>query len=189
MLMNTDQNHGGHQSTRRSNVWVLSPLRYDLNPMIPNLELMAKAIQLSHESMNSGNGGPFAALVVKDGQIISEGTNCVTAWNDPTAHAEIVAIRRACTKLETFQLTGCEIYSTCEPCPMCLGAIYWARPNALYFAAEREDAALAGFDDRFIYEQLPLPFHQRRLPTVQTMREEAARVLKEWIAKPDKKEY
>src|SRR5205807_6788722 len=122
----------------RNNVWVLSPLRYDLNPMIPNLELMAKAIQLSNESMNSGKGGPFAALVVKDGQIISEGTNCVTAWNDPTAHAEVVAIRRACSKLETFQLTGCEIYSTCEPCPMCLGAIYWARPNALYFAAERD---------------------------------------------------
>jgi guanine deaminase len=157
--------------------------------MTPNLELMAKAIQLSRESMNSGNGGPFAALVVKDGQIISEGTNSVTAWNDPTAHAEIVAIRRACTKLETFQLTGCEIYSTCEPCPMCLGAIYWARPNALYFAAERGDAALAGFDDRFIYEQLVIPIQQRRLPTVQTMRDEAARVLKEWIAKPDKKEY
>ncbi len=157
--------------------------------MTPNLELMARAIQLSREGMNSGNGGPFAALVVKDGQIISHGTNSVTTWNDPTAHAEIVAIRRACTELKSFQLTGCEIYSTCEPCPMCLGAIYWARPNALYFAAEREDAALAGFDDRFIYEQLTLSFQQRQLPTVQAMRDEAALVLKDWIAKPDKKAY
>lgn len=157
--------------------------------MTPNLELMARAIQLSSESMNSGNGGPFAALVVKDGQIISQGTNSVTTWNDPTAHAEIVAIRRACTELKSFQLTGCEIYSTCEPCPMCLGAIYWARLNALYFAAEREDAALAGFDDRFIYEQLTLSFQQRQLPTVQAMRDEAALVLKDWIAKPDKKAY
>lgn len=173
----------------RGNVWVLFPLGYDLNPMTPNLELMAKAIQRSRENMNSGNGGPFAALVVKDGEIISEGANSVTAWNDPTAHAEIVAIRRACTTLKSFQLTGCEIYSSCEPCPMCLGAIYWARPNALYFAAERGDAALAGFDDSFIYEQIVVPFQKRRLPTAQAMREEAARVLKEWIAKPDKKEY
>jgi guanine deaminase len=157
--------------------------------MIPKPELMAKAIQLSHESINSLNGGPFAALVVKDGEIISEGTNSVTAWNDPTAHAEIVAIRRACTKLQTFQLTGCDIYSTCEPCPMCLGAIYWARPRALYFAAGRTDAAQAGFDDRFIYEQLSLPLHDRRIPTVQTMRGEAVRVLQEWIANPDKREY
>jgi tRNA(Arg) A34 adenosine deaminase TadA len=168
---------------------VLLVPRYDLNPMTPNLELMAKAIQLSQESMNSLGGGPFAAIIVKDGEIISEGTNSVTAWNDPTAHAEIVAIRRACTKLQTFQLTGCDIYSTCEPCPMCLGAIYWARPRALYFAAERSDAAQAGFDDRFIYEQLALPLQKRNLPTVQTMREEAARVLKEWISKPDKREY
>jgi tRNA(Arg) A34 adenosine deaminase TadA len=164
-------------------------LRYHFKLMIPKPELMAKAIQLSHENINSLNGGPFAALVVKDGEIISEGTNSVTAWNDPTAHAEIVAIRRACEKLQTFQLTGCDIYSTCEPCPMCLGAIYWARPRALYFAAERTDAAQAGFDDRFIYEQLSLPIHQRKLPTVQAMREEAVRVLQEWRAKPDKREY
>lgn len=160
----------------------MANMRYDFNSMILKPELMAKAIQLSHESMKSLNGGPFAALVVKDGEIISEGTNSVTAWNDPTAHAEIVAIRRACTKLGAFQLTGCDIYSTCEPCPMCLGAIYWSRPRALYFAAERSDAAQAGFDDRFIYEQLSLPLHERRLPTVQAMREEAVRVLQEWIA-------
>lgn len=173
----------------RGNVLVLLVLRYDLNPMTPDLKLMAKAIQLSRESMNSLHGGPFAAIIVKDGEIISEGTNSVTAWNDPTAHAEIVAIRRACTKLHTFQLTGCDIYSTCEPCPMCLGAIYWARPRALYFAAERSDAAQAGFDDRFIYEQLVLPHPERSLPTIQTMREEAARVLQEWVLKPDKGEY
>ena len=150
---------------------------------------MAKAIQLSRESMNSLHGGPFAAIIVKDSEIVSEGTNSVTAWNDPTAHAEIVAIRRACTKLQSFQLAGCEIYSTCEPCPMCLGAIYWARPQAVYFAAGRADAAEAGFDDRFIYEQLALPLPGRSLPTIQTMREEAARVLKEWVSKPDKQEY
>ena len=150
---------------------------------------MAKAIQLSRESMNSLHGGPFAAIIVQDSEIISEGTNSVTAWNDPTAHAEIVAIRRACTKLQSFQLAGCEIYSTCEPCPMCLGAIYWARPQAVYFAAGRADAAEAGFDDRFIYEQLALPLPGRSLPTIQTMREEAARVLKEWVSKPDKQEY
>jgi tRNA(Arg) A34 adenosine deaminase TadA len=164
-------------------------LRYDLSPMTPTPEFMAKAIQLSRESMNSLQGGPFAAIIVKDGEIISEGMNSVTAWNDPTAHAEIVAIRRACTKLKTFQLTGCDIYSTCEPCPMCLGAIYWARPRALYFAAERNDAAQAGFDDRLIYEQLVIPHPKRSLPTVQVMREEAARVLQEWVSKPDKQEY
>src|SRR5258708_5543203 len=157
--------------------------------MTPTPELMVKAIQLSRESMNSLQGGPFAAIIVKDGEIISEGTNSVTAWNDPTAHAEIVAIRRACTKLQTFQLTGCDIYSTCEPCPMCLGAIYWARPRALYFAAERSDAAQAGFDDRFIYEQLAIALQERSLPTIQTMREEAVRVLKEWISKHDRREY
>jgi guanine deaminase len=178
-----------HPCESGGKVLVSALLRYDLNPMVPNLELMSRAIQLSHESMNSLHGGPFAAIIVKDGEIISEGTNSVTAWNDPTAHAEVVAIRRACTKLQTFQLTGCDIYSTCEPCPMCLGAIYWARPRALYFAAERTDAAQAGFDDRFIYEQLALPLHERRLPTVQTMREEAALVLKEWVSKPGKQEY
>jgi tRNA(Arg) A34 adenosine deaminase TadA len=178
-----------HPCESGDKVLVSALLRYDLNPMIPNLELMSRAIQLSHESMNSLHGGPFAAIIVKDGEIISEGTNSVTAWNDPTAHAEVVAIRRACTKLQTFQLTGCDIYSTCEPCAMCLGAIYWARPRALYFAAERTDAAQAGFDDRFIYEQLALPLHERRLPTVQTMREEAALVLKEWASKPGKQEY
>lgn len=150
---------------------------------------MARAIELSRESMNSLNGGPFAALVVRDNNIISSGTNCVTLWNDPTAHAEIVAIRRACSTLKTFQLFDCEIYSSCEPCPMCLGAIYWARPRAVYFAAERADAAQAGFDDAFIYDELPVPPHQRRIPMTQMMRNQAAQVLAGWKAKLDKKEY
>ena len=157
--------------------------------MIPNLELMAKAIQLSNESMNSGKGGPFAALVVKDGQIISEGTNCVTAWNDPTAHAEVVAIRRACTKLETFQLTGCEIYSTCEPCPMCLGAIYWARPARVFYAGAAADAAAAGFDDAFIYDELKRPPQSRRIPMIQLMREESLAVFEAWNQQPNKTAY
>ena len=150
---------------------------------------MSRVIELSRESMNSMNGGPFAALVVQGTKIISEGTNSVTLWNDPTAHAEVVAIRRACTALKTFQLTGCDIYSSCEPCPMCLGAIYWARPRAVFFAGDRTDAAKAGFDDAFIYDELLVPPQKRSIPMVQMMREKAARVLAEWKAKPDKTRY
>ncbi|HEY6350733.1 MAG TPA: nucleoside deaminase [Candidatus Angelobacter sp.] len=151
--------------------------------------LMSRVIELSRKSMNSLNGGPFAALVVRGAEVISEGTNSVTLWNDPTAHAEIVAIRRACEVLKTFQLSECDIYSSCEPCPMCLGAIYWARPRAVYFAGDRSDAAQAGFDDAFIYDQLPVPPHERNIPMVQTMREQAAKVLAEWKTKPDKTRY
>ena len=154
-----------------------------------NEKFMLRAIELSRESMNSLNGGPFAALVVRGDAIISEGTNSVTLWNDPTAHAEIVAIRRACTALKTFQLSECDIYSSCEPCPMCLGAIYWARPRAVYFAGERTDAAKAGFDDAFIYDELLIAPPERRIPMVQMMREQAAKVLAEWNAKPDKIRY
>lgn len=150
---------------------------------------MSRVIELSRENMNSLNGGPFAALIVRGAEIISEGTNSVTLWNDPTAHAEIVAIRRACSALKTFQLSGCDIYSSCEPCPMCLGAIYWARPRAVYFAGDRTDAAMAGFDDAFIYDELPVPAYARKIPMVQMMREQAAKVLAEWKAKPDKKKY
>jgi guanine deaminase len=160
------------------------------NPRLTgNQTLMARVIELSRESMNTLNGGPFAALVTRGDEIISSGTNSVTLWNDPTAHAEIVAIRRACSALKTFQLSDCEIYSSCEPCPMCLGAIYWARPRAVYFAAGRSDAAMAGFDDAFIYDELLLPPYERRLPMVQMMREQAAQVLAEWKAKPDKRQY
>lgn len=150
---------------------------------------MSQAIDLSRKSMNFLNGGPFAALVVRGTEIISEGTNSVTLWNDPTAHAEIVAIRRACEALKTFQLAGCDIYSSCEPCPMCLGAIYWARPRAVYFAGDRADAARAGFDDAFIYEQLPVPPSKRIIPMVQMMRDAAAQVLAEWKNKPNKIRY
>lgn len=150
---------------------------------------MRRVIELSRESMNTLHGGPFGALVVKGDKIISEGTNSVTLWNDPTAHGEVVAIRRACTALNTFQLTDCEIYTSCEPCPMCLGAIYWARPRVVYYAGERTDAAQAGFDDDLIYRELPLPPSQRSIPMIQMMREEAARVLAEWTAKPDKIRY
>jgi guanine deaminase len=154
-----------------------------------NEAFMRRVIELSRESMNSLHGGPFAAIVVRGSEIIGEGTNSVTPWNDPTAHAEIVAIRHACTALKTFQLTGCDIYCSCEPCPMCLGAIYWARPRTVYFAGERTDAAHAGFDDAFIYAQIQIPAAQRSVPMIQMMREEAAAVLEEWNRKPDKQRY
>src|SRR5579872_3632306 len=115
---------------------------------------MARAIALAIENVRSGGGGPFAAVIVKDGRVVGEGTNRVTSSNDPTAHAEVVAIRAACHAMGTFQLDGCDVYTTCEPCPMCLGAIYWARPGKVYFACTAADAAAAGFDDAFIYEQL-----------------------------------
>jgi len=125
---------------------------------------MRRALELAVENVHAGKGGPFAALVVKDGRIVGQGTNIVTSSNDPTAHAEIVAIRDACARLNTFQLDDCEIFTTCEPCPMCLGAIYWARPMRVLYAATREDAARAGFDDVFIYEEIARPVHERRIP-------------------------
>jgi guanine deaminase len=129
--------------------------------------LMKKAVQLACENVLSNHGGPFGAIVVKDGEIIGTGRNEVTATNDPTAHAEVQAIREACRKLNSFQLTDCEIYTSCEPCPMCLGAIYWARPKAVYYACTKEDAARIGFDDHFIYEQIALPKESRSIPFVQ----------------------
>jgi guanine deaminase len=152
-------------------------------------EFMARAIALSIENVRLGHGGPFAAVVVKDGKIIAEGTNQVTARNDPTAHAEIVAIREACKSLGHFQLTGCEIYATCEPCPMCLGAIYWARPARLYFANTAEDAARIGFDDCRILEEMKLPPASRRIPMIQIMRDEALEAFHIWEAKDDKIRY
>lgn len=125
---------------------------------------MRRALELAVENVHAGKGGPFAALVVKNGGIVGQGTNVVTSTNDPTAHAEIVAIRDACARLATYQLDGCEIYATCEPCPMCLGAIYWARPMRVFYAATREDAARAGFDDLFIYEEIARPVGERRIP-------------------------
>src|SRR6202140_2642607 len=136
---------------------------------------MARAIQLSIDNVRSGRGGPFGAVVVKNGTIIAEAANQVTSTNDPTAHAEMVAIREACRKLAVFDLDGCEIYSSCEPCPMCLGAIYWARLSRIYFATTAEDAAKAGFDDSFIYGELRQPHAKRRIPPPQVMRKKHSR--------------
>jgi guanine deaminase len=150
---------------------------------------MARAIQLSLENIRSGLGGPFAAVVVKDGKIVAEGANCVTSTNDPTAHAEVVAIREACRILRAFELKGCEIYTTCEPCPMCLGAIYWARPERVFFANTAADASIAGFDDSLIYEEIPRPHAERKIPLIPMMREEALKAFREWESKVDKTEY
>jgi len=152
-------------------------------------QFMREAIKLSLENVESGNGGPFGAVVVKEGEIVGRGINMVTAINDPTAHAEVVAIREACAALDTFQLEGCEIYCSCEPCPMCLGAIYWARPERIYFANSKEDAAQANFDDQFIYEEVNRPLNQRKLFTQQMLREEALVAFQKWVESQDKTEY
>lgn len=150
---------------------------------------MSRAIALSIENVQGGRGGPFGCVIVRNGQIIAEGANRVTESNDPTAHAEVVAIREACRKLGSFQLDDCEIYSSCEPCPMCLGAIYWARPLRLYFASTAEDAARAGFDDRFIYEQLEVEYADRSIPMSQMMRSEAQEAFRLWSESNKRIEY
>ncbi|MGA7336601.1 MAG: nucleoside deaminase [Candidatus Sulfotelmatobacter sp.] len=150
---------------------------------------MARSIQLSIDNVRSGRGGPFGAVVVKDGSIIAEGANQVTATNDPTAHAEMVAIREACRKLGAFELEACEIYTSCEPCPMCLGAIYWARLSRVYFANADADASRVGFDDSLIYRELALPYSQRKIPMIQMMREEALAAFRAWQNKSNKVEY
>jgi guanine deaminase len=149
---------------------------------------MKRAIELAVDNVRH-EGGPFAALVVKDGIVIATGANQVTRSNDPTAHAEIVAIREACRVLGDFQLTGCDFYTSCEPCPMCLGAIFWARPARVFFAATHVDAAAAGFDDAFIYRQIELPHAQRSVPMVHVVEEQATRPFQEWVDKADKTEY
>ena len=152
-------------------------------------ELMRRAIALALENVRSGRGGPFAALVAKDGKGIAEGANSVIATNDPTAHAEIVAIRAACRALGNFQLTGCDLYTTCEPCPMCLGAIYWARPARVFYGGAAADAAAAGFDDAFIYQELQQPPGSRSIPMIQLMREEALAIFAAWKRQPNKAPY
>lgn len=152
-------------------------------------EFMRRAIELAQKGIDANDGGPFGAIVVKDGEIIGEGCNQVTSTNDPTAHAEVVAIRAACRALNSFQLDGCVIYTSCEPCPMCLGAIYWARPLKMYFACNREDAANVGFDDRLIYEEIERPIEDRRIESVNFLREEGLRVFENWANKSDKTEY
>jgi guanine deaminase len=150
---------------------------------------MSRAIELAIENVRAGRGGPFGAVVVKGGTIIAEGANCVTSTNDPTAHAEMTAIRAACRVLADFQLAGCDIYTSCEPCPMCLGAIYWARPARVFYACTAGDAAAAGFDDSFIYQQLWLPPDQRKISMAPLMREEALAAFRAWKEKSDKIPY
>ena len=152
-------------------------------------KFMRRAIQLAQEGMNNNAGGPFGAVVVKDGKIVAEGHNQVTSKNDPTAHAEVVAIRKACEKLNTFQLEGCIVYTSCEPCPMCLGAIYWARPDKVFYACDKQDAAAINFDDQFIYKELDLSITERSIAFKQLLREEALPVFQQWKDKNDRTEY
>ncbi len=150
---------------------------------------MKEAIKLSVDNVVNGTGGPFGAVVVKDGKIVGRGYNQVTTINDPTAHAEVMAIRDACKNLDSFQLDGCEIYTSCEPCPMCLGAIYWARPSKVYYGNTKADAADIGFDDDFIYKELELDYADRKMPFEQMMRDEAMAAFNKWTENTDKVEY
>lgn len=152
-------------------------------------EFIKRAIALSEKGMNADAGGPFGALVVKNGEIIAEGFNQVTSSNDPTAHAEVVAIRKACEKLGAFQLDDCIIYTSCEPCPMCLGAIYWSRPKAVYYACTKEDAAEIGFDDHFIYDEIDKNIEDRNVKFINLNREEGRVVFKKWEDKEGKTNY
>jgi len=150
---------------------------------------MARAIQLSVDNVLSGRGGPFGAVIVKNGSIVAEGANRVTATNDPTAHAEVIAIRQACSRLGTFELKECELYTSCEPCPMCLGAIYWARLDRIYYGSVAADAARAGFDDSFIYHEIEKPFGTRKIPMVQMMREQALAGFRAWTERTNRVPY
>jgi tRNA(Arg) A34 adenosine deaminase TadA len=155
----------------------------------PDTIFLREAIRLSREHMLEGDGGPFGAVIVEDGKVIAEGWNQVTSTNDPTAHAEIVAIRKACSSLDQFSLEGCVLYSSCEPCPMCLAAAYWARMDRMVFGASREDAAAGGFDDAYLYLEIPKKHADRQLPARQMLRDEASLAFNEWLAKPDRVSY
>lgn len=157
--------------------------------MLMDKRFMARAIRLSIENVDSGCGGPFGAVIVKDGSILAEAANRVTVANDPTAHAEMLAIREACRKLTSFQLKGCELYTSCEPCPMCLGAVYWSRLDRVYFGNVAADAGKIGFSDALIYQELERPHTQRIIPMTQMMREEALAAFRAWTEKPDKTAY
>ena len=150
---------------------------------------MREAIRLARQGMDQNEGGPFGAVIVKDGQIVGRGNNQVTSRMDPTAHAEVVAIRNACQELGDFQLNGCILYTSCEPCPMCLGAIYWARPDKVYYACSRKDAADIDFDDDFIYKEIPLPINERKIAMEQLLQGEAVEVFDQWREKGDKSLY
>ena len=153
------------------------------------IKFMKAAVKVALEGMNNNEGGPFGCVIVKEGEIIGKGNNKVTSTNDPTAHAEVNAIREACKNLNSFQLDGCEIYTSCEPCPMCLGAIYWARPDKVFYGSNQIDAANVGFDDEFIYKEIPLPYSERSIPFQQLGREVALEAFIEWTKKEDKTEY
>lgn len=161
----------------------------DKNNKSDDKKFMMKAIEFAQNGMNNNEGGPFGAVVVKDGKIVGKGNNKVTSTNDPTAHAEVVAIRDACKNLNKFQLNDCTIYTSCEPCPMCLGAIYWARPKRVVFACNKKDAAAIDFDDAFIYKEIELPIDKRSILTEQKFRKEGLKVFKAWSKKQDKEEY
>lgn len=150
---------------------------------------MRQAIALAKKGMLSGNGGPFGCVIVKDGKIVGQGSNMVLKTKDPTAHAEVVAIRDACKTLDNFQLDGCEVYTSCEPCPMCLGAIFWARPAKVFFACKKEDAAEAGFDDDFIYKEIEVKPSDRKIPMHILLREESLTAFELWKEKGDKELY
>ncbi len=152
-------------------------------------KFMKRAVELARSGMDANSGGPFGCVVVKNGEIIGEGNNRVTSTNDPTAHAEIVAIRAACARLGAFQLDDCSIYTSCEPCPMCLGAIYWARPAKVFYACTREDAAAVGFDDDFIYRELGKANDEREMVLINILRDEGLALFQNWSGKPDKIEY
>ncbi len=157
--------------------------------MTDKKEFMFEAIRLSKENMDANTGGPFGAVIVKDGKIIGQGANKVTSSNDPTAHAEVVAIRDACSNLSDFNLSGSEIYTSCEPCPMCLSAIYWARIDKIYYANNRSDAAEIDFDDDFLYKEVALPMEERSIPCECCFRDDAIKVFEAWSNKTDKTSY
>ncbi len=169
--------------------WFESGPGHQISIMTREEKFMMEAITLSQNGVRNNEGGPFGCIIVKGDTIIGRGNNRVTSSNDPTAHAEVVAIRDACKTLGTFQLEGCEIYTSCEPCPMCLGAIYWARPKAVYFANTRQDAASIGFDDSMIYEELGIDLDKRKIPIINVGREDALKVFEEWQKKEDKIKY
>ncbi len=152
-------------------------------------KFMIEAIKMSQKGVHENEGGPFGCIVVKGDKIVGRGNNKVTSTNDPTAHAEVVAIRDACKNIGAFQLDDCEIYTSCEPCPMCLGAIYWARPKVIYYANTRGDAAAIGFDDSMIYEEMSKSYADRKIPIISISRNEALQVFKEWKEKVDKTLY
>lgn len=157
--------------------------------MEDRIKFMQEAIDLAKKNLQNGDGGPFGAVVVKDGEIVGRGYNKVVSTNDPSAHAEVNAIRDACKNLESFHLTGCEIYTSCEPCPMCLGTIYWSRINKIYYAADRNHATTAGFDDSFIYDEINIDPAKRTIPSFQIMEKESEEVFKTWVKLDNKIEY